>query len=389
MADTNKDLTFGQAGKKVKIGRYIIGEGGSKAFALFTFPPKDGFFISLKLYKKHEEAIRLIGELDGITRLLPDKSFFVKMFVKKEATYSSLIEGRQTTLDDIERYIKAINYALGKTSYLPFSLTLLREIHEKLLTGANTSKESYPGKFRKSQNWIGGKTLSDAIFIPPVVDEMSFPLNDLEKFAYVQDDYPALIKTALLHAQFEAIHPFTDGNGRVGRILITLYIHNKKLLDAPVLYLSSYFLKNKKMYYQRLNEYHNEDATVDSWLDFFLDGVIETANASINTCVKINDLHSRDFAKLQKIKDNSASIFSDLIRKLYGQPIIGVAEVKSWTGYTLQKSHDVIEQLEKLAILEPLGKAGNGQQYVYADYYQLFDETYRESRIKTKKAKTI
>lgn len=389
---------------KMQIGRYVSQKEGYKAFTPFVFPPKSGFIITPKLHKKHEEAIRLIGKLDGITRLLPDKDFFLRMFIKKDATYSSQIEGTQATfqdavaapvteeksrvhpdVDDIEHYINAVNYATKRTFDLPVSLRLIKEIHEKLMTGARATNHPYPGEFRKSQNWIGGKTLSDATFIPPAVDDMNVALGDLEKFIYADDDYPTLVKAGLLHAQFETLHPFTDGNGRTGRMLITLYIHHKKLLDLPVLYLSSYFKKYQKIYYQRLNEYHDEDARIDAWLEFFLEGVIEIANSSVETCAKITDLRDRDFAKMQKLGAKSASTSLDLIRKLYCQPIVGIAEIKDWTGYTLQGSYNVIDRLIKLGILEPLGDSNYGQKYVYADYYELFDDVYRDNRLNEKK----
>ena len=384
---------------KVQIGRFVNQKEGFKAFTLYPFPPKDGFCITSGLHKRHEEAIRLVGKLDGITRRLPDKDFFLLMFIKKDAAYSSQIEGTQATfqdavaapvteeksrsksdVDDITHYIEAINYAVKRTDHLPLSLRLIKELHERLMVGARATQFAYPGEFRRGQNWIGGKTLADATFIPPAVSDMNDALNDLEKFMHVADDYPDLIKAGFIHAQFETIHPFTDGNGRTGRMLVTLYIHYKKLLEIPVLYLSSYFKKYQKVYYQRLNEYHDENAKIEEWLGFFLDGVTEIANSSIDTCTKITDLRDRDFAKAQKLGVRSASVAVDIIRKLFGQPIVGVAEIIKWTGFTPQGSYNVIERLKKIGILEPFGAEGYNQKYIYADYYELFDDIYRESR---------
>jgi Fic family protein len=251
---------------KPKIGRYVVQKEGFKTFTPFDFPPKSGFDISAKLYKKHEEAIRLVGKLDGITRLLPDKDFFISMFVVKDATYSSQIEGTKATLqdavaapvteeknrknrdvDDIEHYIEAANYGVKRTKDFPISLRFIRELHGKLMTSARSTQHAYPGEFRRSQNWIGGKTPADASFVPPAVPDMHKSLNDLEKFIHAKDDYPSLVKVGLLHAQFETIHPFTDGNGRTGRMLIAMYIHHAKFLELPVLYLSSYFKKYQKL----------------------------------------------------------------------------------------------------------------------------------------------
>lgn len=387
----------------VHIGRYVQQNGDYKAFIPFDFPPKDGFYISPKLYKKHEEAIRLVGKLDGITRLLPDKDFFLLMFIKKDAAYSSQIEGTKATLqdvvaapvtdeksrfptdvDDIIHYIAAVNYGIARVKTLPISLRLIREIHEQLMVDARSTQHAYPGEFRRSQNWIGGKTLSDASFIPPPSPEMHKSLDDLEKFIHCVDNYPTLVKVGLLHAQFETIHPFTDGNGRTGRMLITMYIHHTGILELPVLYLSSYFKKYQKLYYQKLQDYHDEDSQVEAWLEFFLEGVAEVANSSIETCTKITALRDADFAKMQKLGKKSAQSTLEIIRKLFGQPIVGVAEIVKWTGFSPQGAYNVIDRLIDLKILEPLGDATYGQKYIYADYYEIFDDAFREARAKTK-----
>ncbi len=386
---------------KPKIGRYIQQKEGFKAFTPFDFPPKEGFLISPKLYKKHEEAIRLVGKLDGITRLLPDKDFFLFMFVKTDATYSSQIEGTKATLqdavaapvteektrlhsdvDDILHYIDALNFGIKRTETLPISLRLIKEIHQMLMTGARSTQHAYPGEFRRSQNWIGGKTPADASFVPPAPDDMHKALDDLEKFIHAKDEYPSLVKAGLIHAQFETIHPFADGNGRTGRMLIAMYIHHAKLLELPVLYLSGYFKKYQKLYYQKLQNYHDEDANIDGWLEFFLEGVTEIAEAGIETCAKITALRDVDFAKMQKLGKKSAESTLEIIRKLFSQPIIGVAEIMKWTGFTAPGAYNVIRRLADLKILEPLGNADYGQKYVYADYYEIFDDAFRQARQK-------
>ena len=388
---------------KPKIGRYIKQKEGFKTFTPFDFPPKEGFIISPKLYKKHEEAIRLVGKLDGITRLLPDKDFFISMFVIKDATYSSQIEGTKATfqdavaapvieeknrkspdVDDIEHYIEAVNYGIERTKDFPISLRFIRELHEKLMVGARCTQHSYPGEFRRSQNWIGGKTPTDASFVPPAPHDMQKSLHDLEKFIHAKDDYPSLVKAGLIHAQFETIHPFTDGNGRTGRMLVAMYIHHAKLLELPVLYLSSYFKKYQKLYYQKLQNYHDEDADVNDWLEFFLEGVAEIANSGIETCDKITILRDRDFAKMQKLGKKSAESTLEIVRKLFSQPIVGVAEIMEWTGFTAPGAYRVIERLENLKILESLGNAEYAQKYIYADYYEIFDEGYKRVRNKKK-----
>ena len=384
-----------------KIGRYVAQKEGFSSFTPFDFPPKGGFIMSPKLYKKHENAIRLVGKLDGITRLLPDKDFFLFMFIKKDAAYSSQIEGTKATLqdavaapvteersrlhpdvDDIVHYVDAVNYGIARAKTLPVSLRLIREIHEKLMTGARSSQHAYPGEFRRSQNWIGGKTPLDASFVPPAPTDMQNALDDFEKFIHADDEYPSLVKAGLLHAQFETIHPFTDGNGRTGRMLVAIYLHHAKLLEIPVLYLSSYFKKYQKLYYQKLQGYHDEDADIEAWLTFFLEGVAEIAESSIETCTKITALRDRDFTKMQKLGKQSAASTLEIVRKLFSQPIVGVAEIMKWTEFSHQGAYNMIERLKRLGILEPLGKDDYGQKYVYADYYEIFDDAFRAARKK-------
>lgn len=359
---------------------------------------KKGFTISSHTYKKHEEAIRLVGKLDGITRLLPDKDFFLYMFVKTDATYSSQIEGTKATLqdavaapvteerfrlhpdvDDIIHYVDALNYGIKRTETLPISLRLIREIHERLMVGARATQHAYPGQFRQSQNWIGGKTPADASFVPPPVSEMQESLGDLEKFMHADDEYPTLVKAGLLHAQFETIHPFTDGNGRTGRMLIAMFLHHVGVLDLPVLYLSGYFKKHQKLYYQKLQSYHDEEGDVEGWLNFFLEGIAEVASSGVETCTAITALRERDFAKMQKLGRRSATSTLEVVRKLFGQPIVGVAEIIAWTGFTPKGAYQMIDRLQELHILEPLGDADYGQKYIYADYFNIFDEAFRNA----------
>lgn len=379
-----------------KIGRYIKQKEGFSTFTPYPFPPNGGFVVGPKLYKKHEEAIRLIGKLDGVTRLLPDKDFFTLMFVTKDATYSSQIEGTKATMqdavaasvtemadrrsvdvDDITHYIDAANYGISRSKDFPLSLRFVRELHERLMQDARSTHHAYPGEFRRSQNWIGGKSPFDASFVPPAPEDMQNALGDLETFIHADDDYPSLIKAGLIHAQFETIHPFTDGNGRTGRMLITMFMHHRGLLEEPVLYLSSYFKKYQKVYYQKLQAYHDEDSDVAGWLEFFLDGVIEIATSSIETCTQITVLRDQDFAKMQQLGKKSAESTLEIVRKLFSQPIVGVAEIIKWTGFTPQGAYNVITRLEKLGILEPLGQSDYAQKYIYADYYKIFDESFQ------------
>jgi Fic family protein len=386
--------------EKVSIGRYLQQTGGYKAFTPYPFPPKDGFIFSPKLYKKHEEAVRLIGKLDGVTRLLPDKDFFLLMFIKKDATSSSQIEGTKATfqdavvfdieeekkklppdVDDIVHYLIAVNYAIERIKEFPLSLRFICEIHLRLMKGARSTQHAYPGEFRVSQNWIGAALLKDATFVPPAPKDMNNSLSDLESFIHSNDEYPNLIKAGLLHSQFETIHPFADGNGRTGRMLITLFLHHSRILETPVLYLSSYFKKHQKLYYENLGKYHSEDGNIEDWLNFFLDGVIDTAKSSIGTCDNIVKIRERDMRKIQGLGKTEAPKTLEVVKNLFAQPIIGVAEIKKWTGYTLPGAYKMIKRLVDMKILEMHGaEVSYGQKYIYADYYEIFDEVYAEKR---------
>ena len=378
----------------ISIGTYQQQPQGYKAFIPLPFPPNEGLSFSPSLDKKHAEAIRLVGKLDGITKHLPDKDFFLLMFVRKDASSSSQIEGTRATLmdaieadskerparlprdvDDILHYINAVNYGLDRTKSLPLSLRLVQELHEKLMVGARSTQHPYPGEFRRSQNWIGGTSPSNAHFVPPPTQEVSRSLGDLENFLHADDQFLPLIKAGLIHAQFETIHPFTDGNGRTGRILITMYLWNSKLLEVPVLYLSSYFKKHQQEYYNRLQGYHSDPAQVTEWLDFFLGGIIETAKSAISTCEKITDLRERDMRKAQQLGKPSAQVAVDVIRNLYGQPNVGVSDIVAWTGYTRPGAYKVIDRLVNMGILKPINESATyGKRYIYDEYFKLFEE---------------
>ena len=247
--------------KGPQIGKNIGQKEGYAAFIPNSFPPKGGFDFDAKIIKKSNEATRLLGKLDGITKLLPDADFFLLMYLRKDAAASSQIEGTMATMvdaieaevqssasipqdvDDILHYIKALNYGISRVTNddFPVSLRFIAELHEKLMRSARSTHHAYPGEFRRSQNWITGTNPSNARFVPPPVDDMHRALNDLEHFIHADDDMVEIIKAALIHAQFETIHPFTDGNGRTGRMITTFYLWKVGLLEKPVLFLSAYF----------------------------------------------------------------------------------------------------------------------------------------------------
>ena len=380
--------------KNPKIGVYKTQPEGFKAFVLETFPPKDTLVFSPAIQQKHAEAMRLLGKLDGITALLPDRDYFLEMFVRKDASSSSQIEGTQASIsdaiealnierrnnlpqdvDDILHYIEALNYGLERAKDFPFSLRFIRELHEKLMTGARNTHNPFPGEFRRTQNWIGGTRPDNARFVPPPVREMNQALNDLEKFIHADDEYLPLIKAGLLHAQFETIHPFLDGNGRTGRMLVTMFLWYRRLLEMPVLYLSTYFKKHQETYYEKLNAYHSENGNVGEWVDFFLDGVIDIANSSIETCRKITELRERDMRKAQKLGKATAPKTLDMIRFLYKMPTVGIADVVNQTRYSRPSAYKLIDRLVDMNILYPADENdGYGKKYTYKDYVEVFAE---------------
>ena len=380
--------------KNPRIGVYRPQPEGFKAFVLESFPQKDTLVFPSAIQQKHAEAMRLLGKLDGITALLPDRDYFLEMFVRKDASSSSQIEGTQASIsdaiealnierrnnlpqdvDDILHYIEALNYGLERAKDFPFSLRFIRELHEKLMSGARNTHNPFPGEFRHTQNWIGGTRPDNARFVPPPVREMNQALNDLEKFIHADDEYLPLIKAGLLHAQFETIHPFLDGNGRTGRMLVTMFLWHRRLLEMPVLYLSTYFKKHQETYYEKLNAYHSENGNIEEWVEFFLDGVIDIANSSIETCRKITELREQDMRKAQKLGKATAPKTLDMIRFLYKMPTVGIADVVNQTGYSRPSAYKLIDRLVDMNILYPADENdGYGKKYTYKDYVEVFTE---------------
>ena len=373
----------------MELGRYITQPQGYKAFILNAFPPPEGFNFPPELIQKANLATLRLGKLDGITQLLPDVDFFLFMYIRKDAASSSQIEGTRATMidaieaesktadvlpedvDDILHYIKALNYGLRRLRDLPLSLRLIREIHRELMEGARKTHFSDPGNFRKSQNWIEGTSPNNAIFVPPPPYEMQNALNDFEKFLHQKDSLLPVVKAGIIHAQFETIHPFLDGNGRTGRMLITIYLHLTKLLDQPVLFLSWYFKKHQQVYYQRLNEYHN--GKIEKWLDFFLDGVIETADEAVETVKQITVLREEDMRRIQALGKTAAENTIKILPKLFQLPIVNVAKIREWTGFTRQGAQKVINRLVALDILKPKDNEKKyGRSFVHKRYLDIF-----------------
>lgn len=379
--------------KSTEIGQLKDQKEGFTAFIPAPFPPKGGLEFSPKILKKSAEATRLLGKLDGITKLLPDVDFFLSMYLRKDAASSSQIEGTMATMidaieaevqidanvpqdvDDILHYIKALNYGMKRVKHDDFPMTLrfVRELHKQLMAKARTTHFSDPGEFRKSQNWIGGTKPDNARFVPPPVEDMHKALTDLEKFIHSNDDYLPLLKAALIHAQFETIHPFLDGNGRTGRMLITFYLWKEGYLEKPVLFLSSYFKRHQEMYYERLFGYHF--GNIAQWVDFFLDGVIEIANEAIDIVSKITALREKDVLRVQTLGKRASESATLVLPKLYEQPIVNVAEIQKWTGFSRVGAQAVINRFIEIGILVPKDKSNKyAQSYIYKRYVDIFSD---------------
>jgi len=371
------------------IGRYIKQPSGYQAFIPDNFPPEAGFNLSDKLIRKATDATLAVGRLDGITYLLPDVDFFLFMYICKDAASSSQIEGTRATMvdaleaqaevtrdlpddvDDITHYIHALNYGLERLQDFPMSLRLIKEVHKELMQGARATQRTTPGEFRSSQNWIGGASLNEAHFVPPPSNDLLQLLGKLEHFIHDDVALPHLIKAGLIHAQFETIHPFLDGNGRVGRILITLYLWLNNMLKRPVLFLSSYFKRHQTVYYNKLDAYH--EGYVESWLDFFLDGVIKTAEEALETAQAITKLREKDLHKIQKLNKTASESAVKILPELFKLPIVNAKKIEAWTGYSRRGALKVINRFVELGILEQKDEYETYDKlFIYRRYVDIF-----------------
>ena len=373
------------------IGIFKKQQTGYFSFSPNPFPPKNGFVWNNIILQKINEATRLVGKLDGATLLLPDMDFFISMYIRREATFSNQIEGTKATfidaieyesqtlshsspdVDDIIHYIEAVNYGIGRLKEFPFSLRFITELHKILMERARSSHFSDPGSFRKSQNWIGGTNLNNADFVPPSPQDLIQALGDLEKFIHTVDGVNPIVKAGLIHAQFETLHPFLDGNGRTGRLLITLYLLHSGLLERPTLYLSTYFKQHKQTYYDRLNDYHN--GNIDRWIEFYLDGVSEVSANAIKTVQQITELRYCDLIKIQTLNKTSSESALKVLPRLFALPIVKVSTVKDWIGFTRTGAQNVIDRLVELDILQIKDTDQvYGKSYIYKKYIDIFND---------------
>lgn len=375
--------------QKYRAGRFVTQLKGYRAFQPEPLPPEPPLVLDQELTELLIQATHSVGKLGGMSNLIPDPDLFVYLFIRKEALLSSQIEGTQCSLEDIlntgvelkseasrmhdieevSNYVKSMNQGLARLSELPLSTRLIKELHVTLMQGVRGSGKS-PGEFRKSQNWIGrpGATLLTAEFVPPPPDDVDRLMSDLEKFTHHTDRLPPLIKAALIHSQFETIHPFLDGNGRLGRLLITFLLVHWKVLDKPLLYISYYFKANRSEYYARLMDVRLRGEW-EAWIKFFLRAVYESAEMGIQSAIEIHKLMAMDRARIQGEK--ASSILLQVYNQFCREPILtnsALVESLKSSKPTVQRA---LELLVKLNIVKETTGNQRRRRYSYRAYLEI------------------
>jgi Fic family protein len=377
-----------------RAGVYRRQPAGYGAFVPAPLPPDPPLRLEGRLQTLLSRADRALGRLDGSVQTLPNPDLFVFMYVRKEAVLSSQIEGTQSSLqdllaaeaeltgvhtpprdvDEVVNYVRAMNYGLERLAVLPVSVRLIREIHERLLEGVRGGRLT-PGELRRSQNWLGpaGSTLRDATFVPPPPDEVPAALSALERFLHAADELPLLVKIGLAHAQFETIHPFLDGNGRVGRLLITFLLCEGKVLAKPVLYLSYFFRRHRQEYYDRLQAVR-DDGDWEGWLEFFLRGVTEVSAEASDTARRILLLREDHRSAITTHLGRAAGNGHRVLETLFDRPIVAVADVQATIGTTYAAANNLVARLADLGILNEITGNARNRRFRYEPYVRLFTE---------------
>jgi Fic family protein len=377
-----------------RAGQYLIQPAGYRAFIPAPLPPDPPVQLKGELQKLLSQADRALGRLDGSIQILPNPDLFVFMYVRKEAVLSSQIEGTQSSLQDllaaeaqvltpdrprdvgeVVNYVRAMNYGLEHLAELPVSTRLIREIHAQLLEGVRGSRLT-PGELRRDQNWIGPEecTPAEATFVPPPPAEVPNALTALENFIHYDDTLPLLIKIGLVHAQFETIHPFLDGNGRVGRLLITFLLCERGVLFKPVLYLSYYFKRHRAAYYERLQAVR-DSGDWEGWLAFFLRGVAEVSAQAAETARRILALREAHRALITEHFGQTAGNGHRVLEYLYERPIVSVNQVKELIGTAYPAANTLVGKMEERGILREFTGQSRNRRFRYEDYIALFADT--------------
>ena len=364
----------------------LTGEATYQSFKPNSLPPIPEIVMDEEIVRLIVDANRQLVKLDTASQLISDTDLFISMYVRKEALISSQIEGTQCTLDDVLdpeaeinanldvsdviNYVKATQYALKRLRKLPLCCRLIREVHEVLMEGVR-GQDKTPGEFRYSQNWIGPAncSLKDARYIPPNVEDMQDAMSDLEKYMNENVDYDPLIRAALIHYQFETIHPFLDGNGRIGRLLILLYLMEQGLLGKPVIYISYFLKKNQVEYYDRISEVRRS-GNFEQWIRFFLEAVSKAASDSLESISKLSDLHDKNLEKLPKTtrsKDNLRAVF-DYIEQY---PIIDIKRTAKELDISYNTAATAVKKLVELGILQETTNAARNRVFAYEEYLEI------------------
>ena len=373
-------------GRSGELVTNLSGEAAYQSFKPSPLPPNPELNINSDIVKKLVEANRDLVRLDTAAKFIPNVELFISMYVRKEALISSQIEGTQCTLDDVLdpeidgntnldvgdviNYVRACTYAIGRLEKLPLCNRLIREIHQELLAGVR-GQEKNPGEFRRSQNWIGAAncTLKEARYIPPNVEDMNAALTDLEGYMNEGDDYDPLIRIALIHYQFETIHPFLDGNGRVGRLMILLYLMEQGYISKPIIYISYFLKKNQIEYYDRISEVRRS-GNYEQWVGFFLEAVSAAAKDSLATVEKLSALHEGNIEKLPvtaRKNDNVRRVF-DYIEQY---PIIDIKRTASDLGVSYNTVSAAVGKLIQAGILRETTNASRNRVFSYEEYLNI------------------